>query len=144
MVPSLGIPALAGFGSAAVGGFSQLTLLLTFLKIGSVLYGSGHVLLAFMRNDFVERLGWLTSEQLLDAVAVGPFTPGPVLTTATFVGYLVGGFPGAILATLGIFLPSFVFVACTGPIVPRMRLWKTSSKRWRPSAPRAVRSATRS
>jgi chromate transporter len=100
---------------------SLTTLFLTFLKIGAVLYGSGYVLLAFLRADFVERLGWLTDQQLLDAVAVGQFTPGPVFTTATFVGYLVAGVPGAILATLGIFLPSFAFVALLHPLVPRLR-----------------------
>jgi chromate transporter len=93
----------------------------TFLKIGSVLYGSGYVLLAFLRNDFVERLGWLTNQQLLDAVAIGQFTPGPVFTTATFIGYLIGGFSGAILATIGIFLPSFAFVALSQPLIPRLR-----------------------
>src|SRR5579864_5149607 len=92
---------------AAAGGFSLATLFLTFLKIGATLYGSGYVLLAFLRDDFVRRLGWLTDRQLLDAVAVGQFTPGPVFTTATFIGYVVGGVPGALLATLGIFLPSF-------------------------------------
>lgn len=100
---------------------SLLTLFLTFLKIGAVLYGSGYVLLAFLRNDFVVQLGWLTDRQLLDAVAVGQFTPGPVFTTATFVGYVVGSWPGAALATIGIFLPSFVFLAVISPLVPRLR-----------------------
>jgi chromate transporter len=100
---------------------SLLTLFLTFLKIGAVLYGSGYVLLAFLRNDFVVQLGWLTDRQLLDAVAVGQFTPGPVFTTATFVGYVVGSWPGAALATIGIFLPSFVFLAIISPLVPRLR-----------------------
>jgi len=92
-----------------------------FLKIGSVLFGSGYVLLAFLRADFVQRLGWLTERQLLDAVAVGQVTPGPVFTTATFIGYVLGGVPGAIVATVGIFLPAFVFVALSGPLVPRLR-----------------------
>jgi len=104
---------------------TNTTLFLTFLKIGAVLYGSGYVLLAFLRNDFVERLGWLTDVQLLDAVAVGQLTPGPVFTTATFVGYVVAGLPGAVLATVGIFLPSFAYVALLGPLIPRLR-----SSRW--------------
>ena len=116
----LSLAALAVAGDAAVA-YSHLRLFLTFLKIGSVLYGSGYVLLAFLRNDFVERYGWLTEEQLIDAVAVGQFTPGPVFTAATFVGYLTGGFPGAILATVAIFLPAFVFVAIANPLLPRLR-----------------------
>jgi chromate transporter len=113
---------LAGFGlwQAAVP-FSLSQLFWTFLKIGSLLYGSGYVLLAFMRNDFVGRLQWLTDSQLIDAVAIGLVTPGPVFTTATFVGYLMGGVPAALVATLGIFLPSFIFVALTHPFIPRMR-----------------------
>jgi chromate transporter len=117
-------PLALPFGAAMVtspAGYSVLTLFLTFLKIGAVLYGSGYVLLAFLRNDFVERLGWLTNEQLLDAVAIGQLTPGPVFTTATFIGYIVGGVPGALVATLGIFLPSFVFVAATHSLIPKLR-----------------------
>ena len=87
-----------------------MTLFLTFLKIGAVLYGSGYVLLAFLRADFVHGLHWLSDRQLLDAISIGQFTPGPVFTTATFVGYLVGSWPGALVATLAIFLPSFAFV----------------------------------
>ena len=106
---------------AAAGAFSLATLFLTFLKIGATLYGSGYVLLAFLRDDFVHRLRWLTDRQLLDAIAVGQFTPGPVFTTATFVGYLTGRWTGALTATAGIFLPSFVFVAAVYPLVPRLR-----------------------
>jgi chromate transporter len=109
--------------SAAVAGtpFSLTGLLLFFLKVGAILYGSGYVLLAFLRADLVDHWHWLTDRQLLDAVAVGQITPGPVFTTATFVGYLLGGVPGAVVATIGIFLPSFIFVAISGPLVPRLR-----------------------
>jgi chromate transport protein ChrA len=91
-----------------------------FVKAGAILFGSGYVLLAD-RSDLVDRLHWLTEPQLLDAVAVGQVTPGPVFTTATFIGYVLGGGLGAVAATVGIFLPDFVFVAASGPIVPRMR-----------------------
>ncbi len=117
LLPFAAIPSLPLLSAP----FSLSLLFLTFLKIGSVLYGSGYVLLAFLRTDFVTRFGWLTDQQLLDAIAIGQVTPGPVFTTATFVGYLLGGVPGALLATLGIFLPSFFFVAISNPWIPRMR-----------------------
>src|SRR6266849_5357032 len=88
----------------------------TFLKIGAVVFGSGYVLLAYLRAEFVEQLHWLTNQQILDAVAVGQFTPGPVFTTATFIGYVLAGIPGALLATLGIFMPSCVFIALVHPV----------------------------
>jgi len=122
-------PVVAGALGVALGGPAAISLWSVFgifLKIGSVLFGSGYVLLAFLRADFVERLGWLTERQLLDAVAVGQVTPGPVFTTATFIGYLLGGAPGAIVATIGIFLPAFVFVAVSGPIIPKLRRSRTA------------------
>lgn len=115
-------PAAAfGLGAALATPFSFATLFLVFLKVGTVLFGSGYVLLAFLRTEFVLGLGWLTEGQLLDAIAVGQVTPGPVFTTATFVGYVLGGDPGALVATVGIFLPAFFFVAVSGPLVPRLR-----------------------
>jgi chromate transporter len=118
LLSTLGLSSVA---SMAPIPFSMSTLFFTFLKLGSVVFGSGYVLLAFLRNDFVHRLGWLTDRQILDAVAVGQFTPGPVFTTATFIGYIIGGVPGALLATLGIFLPSFIFVALVFPLIGILR-----------------------
>jgi len=117
------------FGASSVAtatGFGLWPLFLVFLKIGALLFGSGYVLLAFMRGDLVDRLHWLTESQLLDAVAVGQVTPGPLFTTATFVGYVVGGPSGAAVATAGIFLPAFVFVAISGPVLPRIRASKAA------------------
>ncbi|RMG07569.1 MAG: chromate efflux transporter [Cyanobacteria bacterium J055] len=100
---------------------------LFFLKVGSVLYGSGYVLVAFLENELVGKYGWLTQPELLDAIAIGQFTPGPVLSTATFIGYQIAGFPGAIVSTVGIFLPSFAFVALLNPILPTLRRSKWMS-----------------
>lgn len=108
--------AVASFGVVSLSG-----LFWVFLKIGSVLFGSGYVLIAFLRTDLVQRLHWLTEAQLIDAVAAGQLTPGPVSTTATFIGYLLAGPAGALVATAGIFLPAFVFVAASGPLIPRLR-----------------------
>jgi chromate transporter len=119
VLPTL-LTALLPAPSGAVP-FGLGPLFLFFLKVGSVLYGSGYVLLAFLRDQLVTQWHWLTEAQLLDAVAVGQVTPGPVFTTATFVGFLLGGPAGAAVATLGIFLPSFVLVALSGPLVPRIR-----------------------
>jgi chromate transporter len=126
------VPVLSTLGSAAtpaaaaVASASLLGLFAVFLKVGTVLFGSGYVLLAFLRADLVDHRHWLTESQLLDAVAVGQVTPGPVFTTATFIGYLLHGGTGALLATLGIFLPSFVLVAVSGPLVPRLRRSRTA------------------
>jgi chromate transporter len=114
-----GAMAVAAMGAAFPVGLGRLFL--SFLKVGSVVFGSGYVLLAFLQTEFVERLHWLTEKQLIDAVAVGQFTPGPVFTTATFIGYVVAGWVGAVVATVGIFLPGFVLVAVSGPLIPRLR-----------------------
>jgi chromate transporter len=114
-----GAMAVAAVGAAFPVGLGRLFL--SFLKIGSVVFGSGYVLLAFLQTEFVERLHWLTDKQLIDAVAVGQFTPGPLFTTATFIGYVVAGWIGAVVATVGIFVPGFVLVAVSGPLIPRLR-----------------------
>ena len=111
----------AGSAKVAVAPFSLPALFMVFAKIGSVLFGSGYVLLAFLRSDFVEQRHWLSEAQLLDAIAVGQVTPGPVFTSATFIGYLLAGPAGALCATLGIFLPAFVFVAISSRLLPKLR-----------------------
>ncbi len=120
-IPKLVAAAMAVTAVGAAFPVGLARLFLSFLKIGSVVFGSGYVLLAFLQTEFVERLHWLTEKQLIDAVAVGQFTPGPVFTTATFIGYVVAGWLGAVVATAGIFLPGFVLVAVSGPLIPRLR-----------------------
>jgi chromate transporter len=127
LLPLAGLPALA---AAAALPFSLLLMFLTFLKIGAVLYGSGYTLFAFLQADFVNRLGWLTGQQLVDAIAIGQVTPGPVVTSATFIGYVLGarhgqgplaGLVGALIATAGIYIPSYLAVAISNPLIPRIR-----------------------
>lgn len=127
-VGKLALIPLGALVVSAAPAFSLGLLFMIFLKIGAVLYGSGYVLFAFLRAEFVQRLAWLSDQQLIDAIAVGQVTPGPVFTAATFVGYILGGLPGALLATLGIFLPSFIFVWLSAPWVPRLRnsVWAAS------------------
>ena len=142
--PRSGAAALAGFAAAVATSVSQVAaqvasaatpdlpftltrLTLFFAKVGSVLFGSGYVLLAFLRADLVERWGWLTDQQLIDAITVGQVTPGPVFTTATFIGYLLGGWAGAALATAAIFTPGFVFVALSQPLIPKLRASRSLS-----------------
>lgn len=112
------LPAASASASLAI---SASGIFFIFFKIGFVLFGSGYVLIAYLEGELVEKLGWLTESQLLDAVAVGQFTPGPVLSTATFIGYQLNGVAGAVAATLGIFLPSFILVALLNPIIPQLR-----------------------
>ncbi|MDZ8023471.1 MAG: chromate transporter [Nostoc sp. SerVER01] len=120
LLPFSGVLAQVG-STAAVTSVSWISVFFFFLKIGCVLYGSGYVLLAFLQRELVERNQWLTSQQLLDAVAIGQFTPGPVFTTATFIGYLLAGNAGAIAGTIGIFLPAFVLVWVVNPWVSKLR-----------------------
>lgn len=121
------LPLLAFAAELVRTDVSTMKLFWVFLKVGSILFGSGYVLVAYLQGELVEGLRWLTENQLLDAIAIGQFTPGPVLSTATFVGYQVGGFPGAVVATLGIFLPSFLFVLLLNPIVPKLRSSKAAA-----------------
>jgi len=107
--------------AAVAAGPTLIALFVSMFAIGAVLYGSGYVLITFLRAEFVEALGWITDQQLLDAVAIGQVTPGPLFTTATFVGFLVLGVPGAVVATVGIFLPAFAYVALSAPLLPRLR-----------------------
>ncbi len=117
----------ATVAGATVAGATSWGVFLSFAKIGSVLFGSGYVLLAFLRAEFVQRHAWLSDAQLLDAIAIGQVTPGPVFTSATFVGYLLAGHTGAAAATAGIFLPAFFFVAISAPIVRRVRQWPSAA-----------------
>ncbi len=123
LLSALGLPTAAQ--PAATEGL-LLRLGLFFLKVGALLFGSGYVLVAFIQRDVVENLGWLTQQELIDAIAIGQMTPGPVLTTATFIGYFVAGVPGALVATVAIFLPSFFIVIAMGPWIPRLRTSPTA------------------
>ena len=117
-----GNAATAAVGATgAAAGVSLWKLFFLFFKVGAILYGSGYVLVAFLEAELVQGLGWLSQEQLLDAIAIGQFTPGPVLSTATFIGFVIEGVPGAVVATAGIFLPSFFFVLILNPLIPRLR-----------------------
>jgi chromate transporter len=128
VVPSgIAAPSLGAVAAGAMA-YSSKTLFWFFFKTGSILFGSGYVLMAYLQNGLVDKFHWLTQQQLLDAIAVGQFTPGPVLTTSTFIGYILGGTMGAIAATVGIFLPAFVFVALSGPIIPRLRSWPAAGR----------------
>lgn len=120
-INSITIFTLVSLPALVASNTSNTKLFLIFLKVGAILFGSGYVLIAYLEGELVDRLGWLTGQQLLDAIAIGQFTPGPVLSTATFIGYQINGLSGALVATLGIFLPSFFFVLLLNPIVPKLR-----------------------
>jgi len=127
-MPSFIFP-LTILGDATVsssGTMTNLKLFLIFLKMGSVLFGSGYLLFAYMDTELVQGLGWITRDQLAEAIAIGNITPGPVLSTATYVGYELNGFPGAALATIGIFLPSFIIIMIISPFIPKLRNSKTA------------------
>jgi chromate transporter len=132
-VYALFIGAILGFfilkikNSYSVKSIALPAIFWVFAKIGSVLFGSGYVLIAYLQDEIVESRGWLTSAQIADAVAIGQFTPGPVLSTSTFIGYLLNGGWGALLASIGIFLPSFLFVLILNPLIPKMRNSKNFS-----------------
>lgn len=123
-----GATVAAASGGAAAGSVSLTKLALFFLKVGAVLYGSGYVLVAYLEGGLVDQYHWLTRRELLDAVAVGQFTPGPVLTTATFVGYLLAGTSGAFVATAAIMFPAFLLVAAINPWIPRLRESRWASR----------------
>ncbi|MEW6410308.1 MAG: chromate efflux transporter [Nitrospirota bacterium] len=117
----ISLAAIVGSGTVAAIDVSLLKLGLFFLKVGAILFGGGYVLVAFLEGGLVHDYGWMTQQQLLDAIAIGQFTPGPVLSTATFIGYLISGVDGAVVATVAIFLPSFLFVVVLNPVIPRLR-----------------------
>ncbi len=112
---------------STLASFSTTSLFLVFLKIGSVLFGSGYVLFGYLDSELVRNLGWITRQQLMDAVAVGQFTPGPVLSSAAFIGFQIDGIMGAVAATVGIFLPSFIFILILNPLIPKLRKSKIAS-----------------
>jgi chromate transporter len=125
--PQSAVRLIAAGGAAVAAPFTLGSLFLVFLKAGAIVFGSGYVLLAFLRADLVVHRSWLTDSQLVDAIAIGQVTPGPVFTTATFIGFILGGFRGAVVATIGIFLPAFLLVAASGPLVPRIRKSRIAS-----------------